>query len=415
MKVNFKRILKNKKIENGLWLYFLQIFNTVLPLLTLPYITRVLSVHQYGVFSIAINLIAYLQVLVEYGFDMSATRKVALMEKDTKEYSFLFTSVMASRLLLLLIAFIGILLYLPFIKNDRVQQIAIIVLFLGVIGSALQQNWLFQGMQEMKYISIVNIISRTTSVSLIFTLVKEPSDLLVYCLLYSISPIISGVLGVLIVRNKFKIKFTRLSRVDVIDELKDGWYVFTTSLSGKVFGAIGITFLGVFSDKEVVGIYSAIQKIPSMILLLWMPVGQVLYPVASRKMKISFDEGKKYVYKARSMIIPFFVIIVIGASVLSKEIVKIAFGQEYVLYFYWIIPLLIWLVFAINNNFLGIQILLSSGRDKEYSQCFQIGVLFTIVLNFVLIYLFEGNGAAVAPLISEMVLTILLLNKIRKI
>lgn len=415
--MDIEKILSNKILKNGVWLYFLQIFNTVLPLITLPYITRVLSVSQYGVFSIALNLVVYLQVIVEYGFDMSATRKVSLMNdnNDVKKYNEIFTSVLLSRLLLLLVSFGIVLVYILLNGGNQIQNLALLMLFLSVVGSFLQQNWLFQGLQEMKYISIVNMISRTISVILIFTLVKKPSDLLLYCFLYSISPIISGVLGIIIAKRNFDIKLVKLTLSKLIIELKDGWYVFTTSLSGKIFGAIGITFLGIFSEEEIVGTYSAIQKIPSMLLLMWMPIGQVLYPIVSRKMKNSFDEGKHFVYKSRRIIMPFFIIIVILISIFSKDIVSLAFGEQYIEYSYWIIPLSMWMIFAINNNFLGIQILLGSGKDKEYSQCFQIGVVFTIILNFIFIYFFQGNGASWAPLISEVLLSIMLIRKIKKI
>lgn len=172
--MDIKKILSNKILKNGVWLYFLQIFNTVLPLLTLPYITRVLSVSQYGVFSIALNLVVYLQVIVEYGFDMSATRKVSLMNdnNDAKKYNEIFTSVLLSRLLLLLVSFGIVLVYILLIGDNQIQNLALLMLFLSVVGSFLQQNWFFQGLQEMKYISIINMISRTISVILIFTLVK---------------------------------------------------------------------------------------------------------------------------------------------------------------------------------------------------------------------------------------------------
>lgn len=412
-----KKLLSNKILKNGVWLYFLQIFNTILPLLTLPYITRVLSVSQYGVFSIVLNLVVYLQVIVEYGFDMSATRKVALMAKDksVNNYSEIFTSVLLSRLVLLILTFVALVGYLLLVDSEAIQKFALLIMFLSVVGSFLQQNWLFQGLQEMKYISIINIMARTISVVFIFTFVKNPSHLLLYCFLYSISPVISGVLGIFIAKQTFKVKIVRLSVSKIILELKDGWYVFTTSLSGKIFGAIGITFLGIFSEKEIVGIYSAIQKIPSMLLLVWMPIGQVLYPIVSEKMKESFIEGKNFVYKARRIIMPFFIAIVILVSILAKDIVSLAFGMEYELYSYWIIPLLLWMLMAINNNFLGIQILLGSGKDKEYSECFQIGVVATILVNFLLIYFFGGDGASLAPLISEIILSILLIRKIKKI
>ena len=78
MKFSLKALLQKSSVKNGVWMYLLQAFNTVIPLFTLPYITRILGEDRFGVFSIALNLISYLQVAVEYGFGMSATRKVAL-------------------------------------------------------------------------------------------------------------------------------------------------------------------------------------------------------------------------------------------------------------------------------------------------------------------------------------------------
>ena len=92
--------IKGRTGKNGIWLYLLQIFNTVIPLLTLPYITRVFSTEDFGSFSIALNIFGYLQVLVEYGFALSVTRKVALASKDMDTSNQLFTRVFFARLLL---------------------------------------------------------------------------------------------------------------------------------------------------------------------------------------------------------------------------------------------------------------------------------------------------------------------------
>ena len=91
--MDIMNLLKKKAVKNGAWLYLLQFFNTVVPLLTLPYITRILGVKQYGIFSIAINIIGYYQVVVEYGFAMSATRKVVLSDKNADLLSKIFSAV----------------------------------------------------------------------------------------------------------------------------------------------------------------------------------------------------------------------------------------------------------------------------------------------------------------------------------
>ena len=103
--MNIGKMLKSKAVQNGMWLYVLQLFNTVIPLITLPYITRILGAAEYGVFSIAFNLIGYFQVVVEYGFAMSGARKASL-SKGIDELHKTFTAIMLSRLLLCFLCFL---------------------------------------------------------------------------------------------------------------------------------------------------------------------------------------------------------------------------------------------------------------------------------------------------------------------
>lgn len=403
-----KNLFKKSAIKNGVWLYTLQMFNTVVPLLTLPYITRILGTVQYGIVSIAINIIGYYQVIVEYGFAMSATRKVALSDRSTDSLSKTFSTVIFSRLLLLIVCYCLTIIYIIFNKNQVIQCVCLLILMITLLGNCIQLNWLFQGMQQMQYITIVSMVSRTITVVLTFLLVKTTNDLYLYCILYAISPVISGILGLFFAKKCFDLRVVKVSLYDIWEELKNGWYVFTTQLSSKVFGAIGITFLGMFASTEEVGIYSAIQKIPNVLILIWTPITQVLYPISSQKFQQSFITGEKFVKKTKGIFIPFFVIIAIICSLFSKIMVKIAFGDEYAMRFYWIFPMLLWMLVAIYNNFTGIQTLLASGHDREYSNCFQIGVVVTIVMNFTLVYLFKGDGACIAPLLSELILGIML-------
>lgn len=408
-----KVLLGKASIKNGIWMYFLQFFNAVLPLMTLPYITRILGAEQYGVFSIALNIVNYLQVLVEYGFGMSATRKIALAEK--RDLNKLFSAVLYSRGFLLFISAIISLSYNFVHKTNTQLALSLAILLICLLGYCVQMDWVFQGKQEMKYISIVNIISRTVSVIGIFTLVTTADDLYLYCLLYAISPFLSGFIGLFIAKKKYSLKLRKLHIQEIYKELQDGWFVFTTQLSSKVFGAIGVTLLGIFALPTEVGIFSAIQKIPNIMILAWTPISQVIYPISSKHFNNSWREGTEFVYKVRNYILPFFFVGALLVNIFSRNIILILFGTTYAEYFFWVTPLLLWLIVAINNNFMGVQILLGSGHDKEYSECFQIGVVCTILFNFGLIYFFKGTGAAIAPLVSEGILGAMLYLKIKKI
>ena len=398
-----------------MWLYLLQIFNTVIPLITLPYITRILGPSQYGLFSIALNLQGYYQVIVEYGFGMSATRKVALQENSKEFLSGLYSRVLCSRFVLMVPCMILTLGYTGLNADQPDQCVCLAILTVSMIGYCFQLNWLFQGMQCMSFVSIANIIGRTLSVVLVFALVKSSDDLFMYCILYSVTPIVVGLISNFIARKQFDVRLRRVAVAEIIEELKSGWFVFTTQLSSKVFGAIGLTLLGIFADSYETGIYAAIQKIPSIILLAWSPISQVLYPISSQKMASSYDDGKGFIKKIRRWVFPPFLLAAVALAFVAKPMIAVAFGDEYSTYFFWIYPLLAWMLVSINNNFLGIQTLLASGYDKEYSRCFNISVVFTILLNVILIYFFKGNGACFAPLLSELILWVLLFATEKKI
>ena len=406
-------IVHNSIFKNGMWLYILQIFNMVIPIFTLPYVTRILGVYQYGVFSIGLNFIGYLQVLVDYGFNMSATRFVILNKKDKKKLDDCFTGVLYSRFFLVGISLLSLLCYIMIV--DSTNKGGMLVLFLYVFGTALQIDWFYQGMMEMKYILFINVIARSLFLLGVFEFVNTQHDLLVYCFLYGFTPVSSGIIGIIWAKKKYKISLNKLSILSIKTHLMDGWYVFTTQLSSTIFGAIGITFLGMFSEPYVVGGFSAIQKIPLVILMLWSPISRVLYPLSSKKFHISFLDGMTFIKVIMYKIILVFILLILFICLFSKNVIEISFGQNYVEYYYWIYPLMIWALVSIFNNFLGIQILLGSGYDKEYSACFQKSVIATIVFNFVFVYLWGGTGAAMAPLISEIFLTVLLLRTIKTI
>lgn len=405
----------SKVLSNGIWMYVMQFFNTVIPLLTIPYITRILGKTEYGVFSIALNVIGYLQVLIEYGFIMSASRKVATYNEEHIEINSIFNNVIYSRLFLFSISLFVSAIYTFIYSDDEKLCACIYILCLGLLGYVVQQNWLFQGKQDMRYISLINIIGRSISTLLIFFLVKTHYDILLYSLLYSISPFLSGFIGLIISFRKYGLRFLTPDFRGILNELKQGFYVFTTSLSAKVFGTIGIAFLGLLSTKDIVGAFSAIQKIPSIILLAWAPISQLIYPIISKKMYKSKYEGYLFVMKLRKRILSIFIVLSLIFALFSTQIVEIFLGAEYSIESIWLIPLLGWVLFGINNNFLGIQLLLTSGHDSLYSKCFHISVLFTITVNYILISIFDGLGAAIAPFISELFLSTILIFNIKKI
>lgn len=407
-------ILSKKVIRNGLWLYTLQIFNTVIPLVTLPYITRILGPSNYGVFSSALNLVIYFQVVVEYGFNLSGARKVAL-NKDIENISKIYTRISASKIALCLITFIAMIIISIISDIPKIQFINMLVLYTMVVGTAIQQTWVFHGLEDMKFITITSVISRTVSVGLVFLLVKDSSQIFLYSFLYALTYFLMGIISSSLVRVKYNIKLTKITIVDIFDEIKDGWYLFTTSAMSKIFSGIGITVLVFTSTEYDVGIYSAIHKIPLILKMVYAPMGQVIYPYVSRSYTISLENGLQKIKHISKFIVLLFAFISIVLTTNANVIVNFLYGKEYATYSKLLIPLVAWMMLSIINNLMGIQVLVASGHVKEYSRAFRIGVFSIIVLNLLFGVLWGALGVSIAAVSSEFILSLVIAYHIFKI
>lgn len=411
--MNINRIKDSKLVENGLWLSMLQVFNTIVPLLTIPYLSKILGADGYGTFAIALNLVMYFQVIVEYGFGMSGARKVAIA-KDDIELNVLYSSILICRLLLTLFSAVALSVFIYLSGYDYNTILCMLILYVMVIGTAFQLTWIFQGKQNMKPVTLINVFVRSASVIAIFVFVKTAGDIYIYCLIHAVTTCISSGVSHYLARKQYLIKFVSVSWKRIFMELKEGWYLFTSTAMSKIFGSIGITILGFVGTTYEAGIYSAISKIPSVFILFFLPISQTFYPHISQIFSVSEDRAIRRVIKVGLLFTGFFSIVSIFLILFRTQIINIAFGNEYAVHSQLLIPLIIWMMASIINNFLGIQILVASGRQKEYSTSFTISIIFLVLYNFILINKWRLWGIAIASAFSEITLTMLLLGVIIK-
>lgn len=416
MLYKIKKILNSKVLKNGIWLTILQLVNTVIPIITIPYVTRMLGTNEYGVFSIALNWILYLQVLVEYGFGLSGSRKVALLkDREHEKLNQLFNNIISARILLLIVSFIILNIICIISAFNAQTYISMLILFVMVIGTAFQLTWLFQGKQDMKFITIINVASRIISVILIFLFVKNANDIYLYCALYSITLLLSSIISIIVARKKYNLKFNFAKFDNVIKEFKDGVYLFLSSAMTKIFSGFGVTILGICTTTSITGIFAAIYKIPYVLTMFFSPVSQAIYPFISKEFTNGEDVGKKCVKKIGIPIFIVFGIFSIFIIIFNKNIIDLLFGPDYSKYSIIVIPLVVQFLLAIINNFIGIQTLVASGKQKNYSKAFAIGCIAIVISNILLGKLYGIYGVSIAAPIGELVLTISLIFQLKKI
>ena len=402
-------VREKQLLGNAAWLLLLQAVNMLLPFITVPYVTRVFGADGFGVFSIALNWMMYFQLVVEFGFNLSATKRVAEQRRDMAALRSLLSAVVAARVALVIVCF-GITLALGALGAATERQIScMFVLFAMLLGVSLQLNWLFQGLQDMKVITLATACARAVSVVLIFALIRSSDQLLLYSLLYSVTFVLSAAITHWQAWRKHGLRVGPTSVREVWTVLADGFPLFLSSAAGKVIGNVGVTVLGAFQSAAVVGSYAAVLKLPQMISLMFSPVGQALYPRVNQLMGNDPRRAVLLVGKAAAATLPVFGLCLLAVVALREPLVGLLFGADYVSGADMLIPLSAWVLLGIVNNFLGVQLLIPLGGQRFYSACMVVDAFAAVALCVALGAAFGGMGVASGVAASELALTVMLL------
>ena len=374
MQNRLSHILNSKIIKNSFWLTILQCVNTIVPMLTIPYITRVLGTSEYGNFSTALNWIIYFQVIVEYGFGLTGAKKTAVAN-DHSQVQRIYNNIISSRILLLIFTFIILNMIQIIFKFTLKIYICMLLLFLMIIGTSIQLTWLFQGKQDMKFITFVNTFSRIVSVIFTFLFVKRASDIYIYCIFYSFTILLSSLVSIFIAHKKYRLKFD--------------------------FSSIG-------------NIKNELYKIPYILTMFFSPISQSFFPFISKEFSDSYTNGIKKIKQVCVPVFCLFVFFSICIILFRKILIFILFGEEYLEYSIIVIPMICQFIFAMINNFLGVQYLVANNQQSLYSKAFFVGCLGIVISNLILCSFFGIYGVSVASFVGEFILTLSLVYEIRR-
>jgi len=282
IKTKFKSKNNRTLLSNFISLSILQGANFILPLLAVPYLIRVLGVELYGLLTFATAMIMYLTILSDYGFNLTATREISIHRNSKDKVVEIFSSVMIIKIVLM---FIGLMLLTILVFSfDRFQEDwkVYFLTFGMVLGQVLFPVWFFQGMEKMKYISILNIFAKSVFLIFIFIYVKEKEDYYLVPLFNSLGFIISGIIALYYIKSEFKISF-KLQSLDILKYyLVDGWHIFISRIAVVLYTSSNIFILGLFTNNTLVGYYAIAEKVVSAISSLGAIVNQVLFPYLSK-------------------------------------------------------------------------------------------------------------------------------------
>lgn len=393
-------------LQNCISLFTLQGLNYILPLVTIPYLLRILGPDKYGTVLFVASFVTYFQILTDYGFNLSATRNISLHKDNGEKVSEIFSSVIVIKGVLCLVSFIILSILTLSIMKFRVDYYIYLISFIMVIGNALFPIWFFQGIEKMKYITYINIIAKSIFTILIFFIIKKSDDYIKLILLNSLSALSIGIYSFIFVLKKFDITFLWPSIRCIEKEFKDGWYIFTTSMLSSTLTNSGVFILGIFTSKEIVGYYGAIDKLVKAFIGMFAPITQAIFPHISSKFKISYKEGKQEVFKFGKYVMLMTIFVASIMFLFHEPIVLLICSSKYLPYSNILKYMSFWLILSVLNNFIGIQYLIGTGNGKCYSKCFTISAVVTMSIYLLLVNHISYYAIIAGTIVGELTLTI---------
>jgi len=398
-----KNVLKNGLMRNIASVGVLQLANYIVPLLIVPFVTRALGKEMFGSVSYAQNIVAYLTLLVTYGYEYSATQDIALNREDKGKLRTIFWTVIRSRLALFLLSLL--LLAATSVFLVRIQEAPMLYLSAALInlGVAIYPTWFFQGIEQMGKMAVAGFLIKVVGGVFIILLVTTPADGLLYLLLLSLAYVVVGAGTLVYVVRHYGMTYTiggdkELSKSVV----RRGFPIFLNSFFVSLYTMVGLTILGGFVNDGELGIYSGAYRIVMAIMVVCnTPINIGLFPVMSRRWNDSLAEGWKYFGKALGIVAGAGALIAAVTFVSAPLLVAILLGSDFTEAVTLLRPMALLPLLVMVSSLLTVQGLY--GLRKQHLAPY-IGFAVAVVglsLNLWFIPLFGTMGAAYAWIASQ--------------
>ena len=395
----------NRLIYNFFSLGFVQVINSALQLLVIPYVILKIGAAGYGVIAVAQVVMFYLSTFSEYGFSQSATRSISVNREDAAKVSQIFFRVLFTRMILCVIAFFLLLVLLLIIPVFKGHILLYLMAFVFVLGQALLTNWFFQGMEKMWFIVITTLIGRILFVILVFLFIKNNEDDYLFLFFMGIGNILAGIIGLVIAIRFHKLKFKSPGLAEIREELKEGWHFTITNLSMNTCQYANIFILRFFTNDLIVGYFSIAERIFFTVKHVLVIFSQSVYPGVCQLIQNRKEDLTNFF---RRVYIPFLFCVTAGGTLLFVFApgVLFFFSGKNAIHSVFILRMLCIVLLIVCLNIPSTLTLLAMNKKKEYFRVYTIGGLLNILSNIILAYFYQTTGTIMAIFITEIFITV---------
>lgn len=389
------------------YLMIMQIAGYIFPLLTIPYLARVIGVEGFGKIAFATAVVVWFQTITDWGFNYTATRDVARNRNNLEKVSEIFSNVLWAKSLLALISFLILFILTEFIPYLKENQILLFVTFMLVPAKILFADWFFQALEKMKFITIFDLISKAIFTACIFIFVKEKPDFILQPLFLSLGSILVGLVSLYLIVFKWKVRILPPKYKEVLLALKNSKDVFINNIVPNFYNSFSSVLLGFWGGSIANGLLDAGSKFANIAQQFINIISRVFFPFLSRR------SDKHSVYAKINITISILSSIVL--FLIAPFIIRIFFTPEF---YQSIIVLQIMacsLVFLALSSTYGVNYMIIHGYEKSLRNITIISSLIGFILCFPLIYLYNFLGAAITVTLTRAIIGLSIMFKAKAI
>jgi PST family polysaccharide transporter len=394
-----------KKIiaKNYVALLFIQGTNFILPLIIFPYLVRTLGSEKYGLVMVAQSVALFLTIIVDFGFNISATREVANLKNDKEKLSQFYWNVFSVKLVLIIITFLLLLGLIICVDKFSIDPLVYLFSFGLVLGQAIFPTWFFQGIEKMQVITIVNVAAKLFFTISLFFVVLSPADFEYVPIFNGLGYVISGLFGFVFSLQYVKFVFPKLSQVKEIIEHSSS--LFFSNFAVSLYTSSNTLILGFFAGDSIAGVYASMEKLILAIKSMYSPFYQAIFPNLSTK---PYNEIRSYIDKMRIPIgflgLTISIIIFFGA----KQILILAFDDALIVGYSPVFQILGVISILTSLNMLYVTLYFPSIKKYKIRMKILIsGGFLNLIIALSLVKFYTIYGVAISAVTTELFILLL--------
>ena len=390
------KLLKNNTFINTVMLYFMTFAKMIFPLLTLPYLTRVLSVDSYAIVTYVKSYMVYLQVLIDFGFMLSATREIVNCDGDKNKIGIIAGNTIVAKLILAAVGLLFIMITTLFIPILRENLFYALLSYGAIVLTIFLPDFLFRGIEKMHIITIRFIIMKGIATLLTFVFVKNDAHVLLLPVLDIIGTLVSIVWTWLEIKKlDIPVKIGQLKQI--IASMKSSFIIFLSDASTTAFGALNTVLIGIFCSKQDVAFWGVAMQLISAAQSLYGPITGGIFPHMVKKKDLNL------IKKLLMVFMPLILLATTFCVVCAKYIIIIISGAKYIeaaFIFRCLTPLL---VLSFPSMLFGWPVLGAIDKNKEttFSTVTSAVVQVLCLVVFAMMNQFTLVNVALSRIISE--------------